>query len=38
VKGHPAIIDGELCREIKLEESTWLLQDKKEIIINLEKV
>lgn len=38
LKGHPPIIDGELCNEIKLEESTWVLEDSKSLLINLEKV
>lgn len=38
LRGHPPIIDGELYNEIKLEESTWVLQDSKFLLINLEKV
>lgn len=38
IKGHPLIIDGETCKEVKVEESTWCLEDKKTILINLEKV
>ncbi|XP_022195271.1 nuclear migration protein nudC [Nilaparvata lugens] len=38
LKGHPAIIDGELQHEIKLEESMWVLQDGKSVLANLEKV
>merc|ERR1712233_220004 len=35
--GEP-IIDGDLPKEVKLEESTWTLQDKKIMMVQLEKV
>ncbi|XP_031631155.1 nuclear migration protein nudC [Contarinia nasturtii] len=38
VKGHQPIIDGELHAEVKTEESMWLLQDGKTIVVNLEKL
>ncbi|XP_021934555.1 nuclear migration protein nudC isoform X2 [Zootermopsis nevadensis] len=38
VKGQPPIIDGELHSEIKLEETTWVLEDGKTVFITLEKV
>jgi len=38
IKGRPAIIDGELNKDIKLEESTWVLEDKNCVLINLEKI
>ena len=38
IKGKPLIIDGDLNKEIKLEESTWVLEDKNCVLINLEKV
>jgi hypothetical protein len=38
VKGQPPVIDGELHNDIKLEESTWVLEDGKTIFITLEKV
>lgn len=38
LKGHPAIIDGELCECVKTEESMWVLQDGKTILVNLEKL
>jgi len=37
VRGETPIIDGETYNEIKLEESTWLL-DNKDILISIEKV
>lgn len=38
IKGEPAIIDGELCEDVKTEESMWVLQDGKIIVVNLEKI
>ncbi|XP_063360990.1 nuclear migration protein nudC [Cydia amplana] len=38
IKGQPLIIDGELDAEIKMEESTWVLQDGRNLLVNLEKV
>ncbi|KAF9798798.1 hypothetical protein SFRURICE_020362 [Spodoptera frugiperda] len=38
IKGQPLIIDGELDAEVKIEESTWVLQDGRNLLINLEKV
>ena len=38
IKGKPPVIDGETCKEIKLEESTWCIEDGKEVILNIEKV
>lgn len=38
IKGQPPILDDELEHEIKLEESTWLLEDGKTFHINIEKV
>merc|ERR550534_1417241 len=37
-KGQPPIIDGAFPKEVKLEESTWVLEDKKTILLNIEKV
>lgn len=38
VKGQPPIIDGDMPHEVKLEESTWVIEDGKTLLINLEKV
>ncbi|EDW78846.1 uncharacterized protein Dwil_GK12498 [Drosophila willistoni] len=38
LKGQEPIIDGELCGEVKQEESVWVLQDSKTVIITLEKI
>ncbi|XP_008549191.1 nuclear migration protein nudC [Microplitis demolitor] len=38
IKGQPPIIDGDFPHEVKLEESTWVIEDGKILLINLEKV
>lgn len=38
LKGQPPIIDGEMYKEVKLEECIWVLQDEKTVVITLEKV
>ncbi|CAL7943304.1 unnamed protein product [Xylocopa violacea] len=38
IKGQPPIIDGDFPHEIKVEESTWVIEDGKMLLINLEKV
>ncbi|EDX10781.1 nuclear migration protein nudC [Drosophila simulans] len=38
IKGQTPIIDGELCGEVKTEESVWVLQDSKTVMITLDKV
>ncbi|KAH8259319.1 hypothetical protein KR026_002564 [Drosophila bipectinata] len=38
LKGQEPIIDGELCGEVKQEESVWVLQDSKTVMITLDKI
>ncbi|KAM0728428.1 Nuclear migration protein nudC [Formica fusca] len=38
LKGHPPILAGDFPHEVKLEESTWVIEDGKVLLINLEKV
>jgi len=38
LKGHDSIMGGELCKEIKIEDSTWTVQDNKIVLIHLEKL
>uniref|UniRef100_A0A0B7AID3 Nuclear migration protein nudC n=1 Tax=Arion vulgaris TaxID=1028688 RepID=A0A0B7AID3_9EUPU len=38
LKGHPPVLEGTMYNDVKVDESTWCLQDKKLILINIEKV
>lgn len=38
IKGQPPIIDGDFPHEVKVEESTWVIEDGKMLLLNLEKV
>ena len=38
LKGKPPVIDCDTHKEIKIEESTWCIEDGKEVILNIEKV
>uniref|UniRef100_A0A914MIT3 Nuclear migration protein nudC n=1 Tax=Meloidogyne incognita TaxID=6306 RepID=A0A914MIT3_MELIC len=38
LKGQQPLIDGELAEEIKLESLNWIIEDKKNIVLNVDKV
>ncbi|KAJ8967885.1 hypothetical protein NQ314_002590 [Rhamnusium bicolor] len=38
IKGQPPIIEDDFPHEIKLDESTWVIEDGKSLLFNLEKV
>lgn len=38
VKNQPPIIEGTLCADVKVEDSTWVIPDGKQLVITLEKV
>lgn len=38
VKGQPPIVDEDFPHEIKLEESTWVIEDGHTVLLNIEKV
>jgi len=37
LKGEQPIIDDALCKEVRIDDSTWTLDDQKEIVLSLEK-
>ncbi|ORE22089.1 CS-domain-containing protein [Rhizopus microsporus] len=38
LKGQDPIVEGELCQSVKVDDSTWTIEDQKEILVHLEKV
>lgn len=38
IKGRPPIIDGDIYAEIKIESATWVIEDKKAVVLAFEKV
>jgi len=38
LRGQAPVLDGETYNEIKVEESTWCIEDKQTILVIIEKV
>uniref|UniRef100_A0A914HY37 Nuclear migration protein nudC n=1 Tax=Globodera rostochiensis TaxID=31243 RepID=A0A914HY37_GLORO len=38
LRGHPPVVDGPLNEEIKVESMTWVIEDKRCVVITLEKI
>jgi len=37
LKGHPPVLEGEMYANVKTDEVTWCIQDKKVLLVNMEK-
>lgn len=37
VRGQPPIIDADFPKEVKVEESAWIIEDKRSLLLNIEK-
>uniref|UniRef100_A0A914WLR0 Nuclear migration protein nudC n=1 Tax=Plectus sambesii TaxID=2011161 RepID=A0A914WLR0_9BILA len=37
LKGHPPVIDGEMFNNVKVGDASWVIEDKKAIVLTLEK-
>ncbi|CAO3669895.1 unnamed protein product [Umbelopsis vinacea] len=41
IKGQAPILEGELCKDVKVDDSTWtieIVEDQKEVLVHLEKI
>ncbi|OZJ05226.1 hypothetical protein BZG36_02318 [Bifiguratus adelaidae] len=38
LKAQEPIIDGELCKDVQVDDSTWTLEDQSTVLVHLEKV
>ena len=38
LKGKGPVADGELAEEVKIESVSWVIEDKKAVVLNMDKV